>query len=133
MVQSIVANNTTTEAYTSTKANKTDSSTSFEDILKKESSSYIGQDNLQAGEKPESLVDKLNKMTSEVSICSKCCSIYRGAKITICLKCGTDMSLKDKKGGEGTESIDASQDSKSSGMKDTNSEITNNSISTQTN
>lgn len=91
MIQSISQCSIGMCTQNSTLANQSTSSTDFEDLIGQSNQSEATQTNSKA-EKTKSLMDSLQEMTSEITICIKCGSIYRGPNLTVCAKCGYDLS-----------------------------------------
>jgi len=102
MIQSISSGNISIGSNISTMNNEVASSDNFSNIL--EQASTISADQNASGGTSEASADKLKEMTSELTICEKCCAIYMGKSVTICSKCGNDISKQDQDNQQTTES-----------------------------
>ncbi len=72
-----------------------DGGVSFGDVLGKTQSASGSTEEKKSTDSSEDLAKAFQKISSGITVCSKCGSIYSGQGMTICTKCGNDMT-KDK-------------------------------------
>jgi|GEM_PF-4701943 len=58
----------------------------------------------------DDLIKEFQSACLGISICNKCAAIYRGASVSMCVKCGNDMK-KDETDSESKKSVEKSADS----------------------
>ena len=69
----------------------------FENVLEQTSSTSTEEVSTKQEEKTsEELSAQLNKMTSGMSVCSKCGAIFMGQGVSVCSNCSSDMESAEK-------------------------------------